>query len=232
MRNPKQDGSILFDCVPQSGKCPMNCNQCYFNRGYYRKTPFIDPDPSGIVRMNCGHDSNIERDKVIEAAAGYKHVFFNTSIPKFDFPGPVVFTANHDEERGYTTPPHPIPKNLMAIRLRVSSTNLGLIRFAIRDWSPVPIILTFMAYYDYRPETPLERAFDPKKNLSIGEFLVPLNETKNYVWKVRHTNSYWCAKQTFIDSVVEQYPGVHCCKQWCKDCGLCEKLYWEHIDGL
>ncbi len=154
MRNPKQAGSKLYDCVPQTGKCPIRCNQCYFNRGYYRETPFVDEDipENGIVRMNCGHDSNIEKDKVIAATAKYKHVFFNTSTPKFNFPGPVVFTANSEEERHYFLPPNPLPKNLMAIRLRVSSTNLELIRLAIESWKPVPIILTFMAYYDYRPE--------------------------------------------------------------------------------
>ena len=31
-RNPKMEGTHLFDCVPQEGKCPMNCNQCFFNR--------------------------------------------------------------------------------------------------------------------------------------------------------------------------------------------------------
>ncbi len=216
MRNIKQAGSNLYDCVPQAGKCPMQCNQCYFNRGYYRETPFADSDipEHGIVRMNCGHDSNLWRNKVLEAAAKYKHVFFNTSIPLFNFPGPVVLTANPDEEHCYTSPPKDIPDNLMAIRLRVSSTNLELIKRAIDAWKPVPIILTFMAYYDYCPEPYVTNI---------------IFETKNYEFRTRHTNSYWCPKQSFIDSVMKMFPDVLVCGQWCKDCGNCARLYWENI---
>ena len=53
----------------------------------------------GIVRMNCGNDSNNQRDLVIETAKRYQRYFFNTSIPRFDFPGPVVLTANPKEEQ-------------------------------------------------------------------------------------------------------------------------------------
>ena len=31
-RNPKQEGTNIFDCKPQTGKCPLNCNQCFYNR--------------------------------------------------------------------------------------------------------------------------------------------------------------------------------------------------------
>ena len=49
----------------------------------------------GIVRVNCGNDSNNQREHVILAStAEYPRRFFNTSIAKFDFPGPVVLTAN------------------------------------------------------------------------------------------------------------------------------------------
>ena len=44
--------------------------------------------------MNCGNDSNNQRELVIETAQRYKRFFFNTPIPRFDFPGPVVLTAN------------------------------------------------------------------------------------------------------------------------------------------
>jgi hypothetical protein len=108
-RNPKQEGSNLFDCRPQVGVCPNNCNQCFYNRpnAFYNNIdqPSI-PSPekvdTGIVRMNCGHDSNIERDLVIETSKQYKEVFFNTSIPNLDFPGPVVLTANPKEEESAT----------------------------------------------------------------------------------------------------------------------------------
>lgn len=223
MRNPKQDGSRLYDCVPQSGPCPMRCNQCYFNRGYYRETPFVDDVPDdAIVRMNCGHDSNIKRDLVIDTAKQYRNVFFNTSIPRFDFPSPVVFTANPDEEILARLPLHLIDiKNIMYIRLRVSNTNLGLIDEAVKAWYMVPIVLTFIAYYDYCPERII--ACNSRSDTA---------ETKNYEWKVRHVNSYWCAKEKFINSVIGRYwnkPNVFVCEKWCRDCRLCERFYLEFM---
>ena len=208
MRNPKQDGSRIYDCIPQAGKCPMQCNQCYFNRGYYRETPFVDDVPEdAVVRMNCGHDSNIERELVIETASRYKNVFFNTSIPRFDFPGPVVFTANPKEEVDWFRPKD--TENIMFIRLRVSSTNLELIDQAVEAWHKVPIVLTFMSYYSYAPEL-----------------------IDNYEWKVRHVNSYWCPTPRFIDSVMERYSNnVFVCGKWCKDCGNCQSFYKEFMDA-
>ena len=36
-RNPKQEGTPFFDCIPQIGPCPIGCNQCFYNRpgAYY-----------------------------------------------------------------------------------------------------------------------------------------------------------------------------------------------------
>ena len=105
-RNPKQEGTSYFDCIPQTGPCPIGCNQCFFNRpgAYYvplDQLPLV-PTPEevgdGIVRMNCGNDSNNQRDLVIATAQRYKHYFFNTSVRNLDFPGPVVLTANPREE--------------------------------------------------------------------------------------------------------------------------------------
>ena len=60
--------------------------------------PALDEVGDGIVRVNCGNDSNNQREHVIASTAQYPRRFFNTSIPKFDFPGPVVLTANPKEE--------------------------------------------------------------------------------------------------------------------------------------
>ena len=60
--------------------------------------PTLDEVGDGIVRINSGHDSNIGRDEVIRATEQYPRRFFNTSIAKFDFPAPVVLTANPREE--------------------------------------------------------------------------------------------------------------------------------------
>ena len=225
-RNPKQEGSNVWDCIPQVGPCPNNCNQCFYNRpeAFYVPidTPLI-PTPAevgnGIVRMNCGHDSNIQRDLVIETAKQYNHFFFNTSIPDFDFPGPVVLTANPDEEKSYVSPWNVLSKtnNLMFVRLRVSSSNLDLIRAAVRDWASVdiPVVLTFMAYYE-----------DDK---------VP--DKENYEWKVRHINSYYCPKESFIMDTLhkmKQIAGrnVTVCGRWCRDCRNCEMYYWRTLKHL
>ena len=225
-RNPKQEGSNMFDCKPQIGKCHMNCNQCFYNRegAFYIDInkplmPTLEEVGDGIVRVNCGHDSNIEREKVIKETEIYKHRFFNTSIPKFDFPAPVVWTANPKEEE-----PVPliynIPDNLMFIRLRVSSTNLKHIRSAVKSYAPtgISIVLTFMAYYDKEPEN-----------------------VEKYIWKKRHINSYWCPTREFMKEVLcemKKIEGrqVSLCSDLdayqCSACKNCETYYWQTIKHM
>lgn len=227
-RNPKQEGSSVFDCTPQRGPCPLKCNQCFYNRpgAFYvdihePHMPAAEEVGNGIMRVNSGHDSNIDRELVIAATDKYKYRFFNTSLPQFDFPGPVVYTANRHEEQGVRLLPYPAPDNLMFVRLRVSSTNLAHIRRAV-DWYAgklcVPVVLTFMAYYDGAPPT-----------------------EDGYEWKVRHVNSYWCARKTFILSVLRQEKAragrmVTMCgtpnSNWCRDCRNCETYYWLTIKHI
>ena len=66
--------------------------------------PTLEEVGDGIVRVNSGHDSNIGRDEVIRATEQYPRRFFNTSIAKFDFPAPVVLTANPKEEEPVAQP--------------------------------------------------------------------------------------------------------------------------------
>lgn len=225
-RNPKQVGSNVYDCKPQVGKCPLNCNQCFYNRpdAFYvdidkPHMPTVEEVGNGIMRVNCGHDSNIERQKVIKETEIYKHRFFNTSIPKFDFPAPVVYTANPKEGLPAKLLRDP-PPNLMFVRLRVSATNLRHVYYATGHYAErgVPVVLTFMAYYDKEPKT----------------------KTK-YEWKKRHINSYWCAKREFIQYVVETAKWdcgrlVSLCggldSQWCRNCRNCETYYWQTIKHM
>jgi hypothetical protein len=230
IRNPKQVGTNLFDCIPQSGKCPRDCSQCFFNReGFYTETPSV-PTPEevgdGIVRMNCGHDSNLERELVIETAAQYKHAFFNTSIPTFDFPGPVVFTANpREEEPAQLVKP---PRNLMFVRLRVSGTNLKHIDRAVHYtvWQ-VPVVLTFMSYYDQEP------AVDVVEVNLFGR-LGSLQASECYVWKTRHINAYHCPTVEFMRVVLRRYADnrlVSMCgslaNPYCANCMNCDAYYWQ-----
>ncbi len=229
-QNPKLEGTPLYDCIPQTGTCPVGCNQCYFNRpnAYYYPIdqlpliphPLVVSKNGGIVKMNCGHDSNIYQHKVIAAAEQYKHVFFNTSIPKLDFPGPVVFTANPKEERAayYLDV---IPDNLMFVRLRTSGTNLHWIDDAVCYYTAfdIPVVITMMAYYTESPPV-------------VGD--IGLHTEDCYVWQKRFINSYWCPTEAFKRVVMRRYQNnrsVSLCgtltSNWCRDCRNCESYYWQ-----
>ncbi len=223
--NPKQAGSNLIDCKPQKGKCPVGCFDCFYNRpgAFYTDiskaiNPTIKDAKNKIVRVNSGHDSNIQRSLVIRSTNKYKHRFFNTSISKFDFPAPVVYTANPKEELPVTFL-RKVPNNLMFVRLKVSATNLmhvfnGVEAFAVN--LNIPVVLTFMAYYTKDP----------------GPW---------YEWKVRHINSYWCPRRPFVEDVVQRAKliagrMVTMCGTFgsnlCKDCGNCETYYWQTLKHL
>jgi hypothetical protein len=236
VRNPKQEGTPIWDSIPQVGSCPIGCSQCFYNRpgAYYVPIdkPHI-PTPEevgdGIVRMNCGNDSNNRRDLVIETAKKYQRFFFNTSIPRFDFPGPVVLTANPKEEewdhytlpafhRGWTGP----KRNLMFVRLRTSTTNLPLVDRAVHAWTRarVPVVLTFMAYYEHVPAVPQEIA------TAVGG--------PCYEWKVRHINSYYCPTKAFMQYVMSRYDHnrlVSMCSSiessYCRACRNCETYFLQ-----
>lgn len=208
----------------------MGCNQCFYNRPGAFYSPIEEPifpdmfeiGEKGIVRVNSGHDSNLEKDFVIESTKKYPRKFYNTSIPKVDFPAPVVFTANRYEEDPPFSPlsfPWEDLKNIMAIRLRVSSTNLNWIDLGVIQWAKgmgIPVILTFMAYYTHEPA-----------------------DKRKYEWKVRHINSYWCPKKDFMVEVLKREKEiggdlVHACgieTGYCKDCGNCERLYNQIMES-
>ena len=241
VRNPKQEGTPFWDCIPQIGPCPMNCNQCFYNRpgAYYvpidkPHVPTPEEVGDGIVRMNCGNDSNNQRNLVIETAQKYKRFFFNTSIAKFGFPGPVVLTANPKEEEwdSYHLPMWHLDDwfspadNLMFVRLRTSSTNLYLIDKAVSMWTEagVPVVITFMAYYDHEPAVP------PEVRAAVGEC---------YEWKVRHINSYWCPTKDFMRYVMKRYRDnrlVAMCGSiesgYCRNCRNCETYYLQTMKRL
>jgi len=239
-RNPKQEGTPFFDCIPQIGPCPIGCNQCFYNRpgAYYvpidqPHVPTPEEVGDGIVRMNCGNDSNNQRDLVIETAKRYQRYFFNTSIPRFDFPGPVVLTANPKEEQeaGYAMPNRhgdnwrSPATNLMFVRLRTSATILALVDKAVAAWTAaqVPVVITFMAYYDHEPRVPADLLFNGRC----------------YEWRVRHINSYWCPTKEFMQWVMSRYAGnrlVSMCSSinsaYCRDCRNCESHYLQTIKRL
>lgn len=237
-QNPKLVGSNLHDCKTQVGPCPLNCNQCFYNRpgAFYcdiNKThiPSKRAVGDGIVRMNCGHDSNYKRSEVIRQAKKYNHAFYNTSIPQFDFPGPVVFTANprEEEDNGFLYNKGHYD-NLMFVRLRVSASNLTHIEDLVSIWTEemqVPIVLTFMAYYE---DDALQKVLEEVPEAQVY-----------YEWKVRHINSYYCPTKQFKKTVMKRMKKiggrlVTMCgtldSNLCVDCKNCETYYWQTMKHL
>ncbi len=236
IRNPKQEGSNLYDCRPQTGSCPIGCNQCFYNRPRAYYTDISEPnmpDPvevgTGIVRMNCGHDSNLERELVIASAGQYRNFFFNTSIANYNFPGPVVLTINccEEEPKRAIMPPITIPQNLMFVRIRASASNLGDVHRLVTDWlmSDVPIVITFMAYYD---DAVYHKMLTKKHAFYAGV-------EKLYEYKTRHINKYWCPTREMKIRTMKSLNAEHnrlltMCgtfdSNYCKDCGNCESYYW------
>ena len=255
IRNPKQEGSNILDCRPQTGPCPIDCNQCFYNRpeAFYvdiNKFNILaqeEVEDHHIVRMNSGHDSNFQRDLVIETAQKYRRYFFNTSIPNFDFPGPVVFTANPKEEEPALTPLSNawpsryrlwVPENIMFVRLRISASNLQLVKLAIKAWTDlqIPIVLTFMAYYEREALDATICDIDAK---TLNKFSVAKSDY--YTWKTRHINSYYCPTKEFIAYVLKEMKMVGgrlvtLCgtldSNYCRDCKNCENYYYQTVKQI
>lgn len=234
--NPKLRDSGMISCIPQSRPCPNECADCFFQSGRSYLEPLEENLPhvptremahGRVVCMNDGNDSNVDRDIVIPVAACYEDVFFNTSIPQFDFPGPVVLTINpgrHTDEEfrvgrvhEYTMQGVVIPQNLMFVRVRTNTWNLDTVEEAVRFYTsllpkPVPVVLTFMAYY----ETP-----------------IPKQERVHYEWRERMLNSYWAIKNTSWRMIMQRFadnPLVYSCghegiSTLCKHCGNCLREY-------
>lgn len=215
MDNPKLAGSNIIDCIPQTGECPIGCAECFYNGGRFYRTldESLLPDPAQtigkVVRMNSGHDSNLEREKVIRVAMRYPDFFFNTSIPRFDFPGPVVFTCNGKRPLLVQCPP-----NVMFVRIRTNSWDLEEQDRLVEHYlgQDVPVVLTFMRYYSQ------EAVMRPE----------------DYLWGKSILNDYWKPKTETILSILGRYKGkgIRMCgtavSSLCVDCRNCELLYWEH----
>jgi len=215
--NEKIVGSSIVEAIPQDPPCPLGCPECFYNRDPQPKYLPSDDEARGkIVRVNSGNDSNVDREMVIEATKHYRHKFYNTSVPRFDFPGPVVFTCNARSAR-YAA----ITRNLMAVRLLANTWNLeeqkDLALYYAR--AGVPILVTFMRYWTHVPEFP-----------------------DDYYYAKHIRNSYWCLRpEKKIDIMTTLYKHLYlncgrsfvlkmCGTPWsekCLACRNCEYLYWR-----
>lgn len=225
--NPKLAGTKIVDCIPQTGECPNLCSECFYNGGRFFRTleePWM-PDLADaiyrglIVRVNSGHDSNFFKELVLRETLKYPRKFFNTSVPNFDFPAPVVFTCNGGKD-GKLKLVEP-RENLMFVRVRVDSWDMETVRQAIDHYLKkygIPVVLTFMRYYD---------------GAKIPEAAKP-----DYEWKKHLINEYYCLKPEAMLRIMAVFKGtgVRTCgtpvSSNCVDCRNCELLYWECIRGM
>ena len=171
--------------------------------------PTLEEAKGKIVRVNSGHDSNIQRQWVLDATARYPRRFYNTSIPRFDFPAPVVFTCNGPRLFLVSTPP-----NVMFVRVRTCSWNLDEVDRAIEFYQigqGRQVVLTFMRYYN-------------------SEAVV---QAGDYEWRKSVLNDYWCPRPETIVRILGRYKGtgVRMCgtsvSSPCVDCRNCEFFYWQ-----
>ena len=195
--NPKTKGSGIFAVIPQQGRCPNNCKHCFFqghNRSFLKpieeNTPNMLPIEESrcrVIRINDGNDSNHQRELVINSTWMYNMRFFNTAIPKDleGFPGPVVVTINPGKMTDsdfYKL--DPIPKNLMFVRIRTNMWNINtVVRPAVEYYTSkeVPVVLTFMAYYQEGDEMP--------DDIKIQSFRYKRRLEQAYIFRKRTLNS-------------------------------------------
>lgn len=227
IENPKTKDSGILCCIPQTGTCPMKCSDCFFQSGRSFLEPLDENLPNMpkeeqalglVVRVNDGNDSNNQRDLVIDKTEIYSDKFYNTSIPKDleGFDAPVVLTINPAKmtDIRYHALPDPIPQNLMFVRIRTDMWNLNLVSEAVDYYTErdVPVVLTFMAYFN-----------DP----------VPVDYRKFYEFKKRTLNSYYVIKYEAWKKAMAMFetnPLVHSCSGpnnfKCKNCGTCIREYY------
>jgi len=220
--NPKLEGSNLVDCVPQTGTCPMGCLECFYNsRDWYRdrnipQIPTLDEAKGKVVRVNSGNDSNIDRENVIKVASRYDDFFFNTSVPMFEFPGPIVFTVNgRGDDKSFLVSKKEC-KKFMFVRFRLNLWNLDEADKVVAHYTALgtPVVMTFMRYSD-------------KKNIQPAHL-------RSYKWEKHILSEYYMLKKKKVVEVMGRWkenPLVKKCgsleSDFCRDCGNCYNLYFE-----
>ena len=237
IENPKTKGSGIICCIPQVGRCPNGCEDCFFQSGRSYLEPLgenlpnmpVWPNLRGrVVRVNDGNDSNVQRETVIQETATMDEKFYNTAIPKDidKFPGPVVLTVNPGKmtDEGLHKV-EPIPPNLMFVRVRTNTWNERLVNDAVNHYAAkgVPVVLTFMAYFDTADKIPSHCRYD-------------------YTLRTRTLNEYWAITHAAWCQVMATYrinPLVHSCGtegvsggSACRHCGNCLREYFATMERM
>ena len=244
IENPKTKGSGIFAVIPQQGRCPNNCKHCFFQghgRSYLKpieentpNMPTLQQTIGRVVRVNDGNDSNLYKYLVKDSVKFYPQKFFNTSIPKNleFFEDPVVLTINPAEmtdKEFYKL--NPIPKNLMFVRIRTNMWNIhDVVIPAVKYYTDreVPVVLTFMAYYDTDDKVPEEI---PEVYLHCYEFR---KRTLNCYYAI--TTNAW----EMIMSLFKYNHWVYSCSKIegekgtykCHRCGNCLREYFYTMEKM
>jgi len=235
--NPKTKGSGIMCAIPHAEKCPLNCDDCYFQSGRSFLEPLEENLPNmpsssfenmqhRVFRINDGNDSSIKQEYVMKMSAPYQMKFYNTSIPTHleTFDAPVVLTVNPREFTDHDFfDVLKVPKNLMFVRVRTNTWNLrSVVKPAVKYYTEqeVPVVLTFMAYFKTNPKI-----------------------QKDYVWRKRTLNSYWAITTEAWERVMEKFKynkWVHSCGKiegekgdtHCRFCGNCLREYFATMERM
>jgi len=235
VENPKTKGSGIICCIPHKGKCPNECEDCFFQSGRSYLEPLGENLPNMpdfedtvgmVLRVNDGHDSSFDIDMVMEATAGYCWKFYNTSIPSHlhRFDAPVVLTVNPGpmtDEGFHQVIGESAYRNLMAVRVRTNTRNRRVVDLAVQWYTArkVPVILTFMAYF----KTPILKTY-----------------AADYVFRKRTLNSYHAITTAAWRRVMKRYQDnnlVYSCgiegekgTPLCMHCGNCLRTYFAAME--
>lgn len=226
-------GSGMLAAIPQKGRCPNNCDDCFYQSGRSflepldentPNMPTIEMSKNRVIRINDGNDSNNNQALVISKTKQFTMKFYNTSIPKNleVFDAPVVLTINPGNFTDISFHKlDPIPKNLMFVRIRTNMWNLDSVVYpAIMYYQKreIPIVLTFMAYFD-----------NPEK--------IPEDFADSYVFRKRTLNSYYAITTKAWEEIMDVFrynKWVYSCGRiegekgdtHCRFCGNCLREYF------
>jgi hypothetical protein len=211
MENPKTKGSGIICCIPQTGICPNKCKDCFFQSG----RSYLEP-----------LDDNLPNMPSVEKAEGHKDKFYNTAIAKNieKFDAPVVLSVNPADltDKDFHAL-DPVPANLMFVRARTNIWNAtaespSLVDRIVDYYTSrkVPVILTFMAYF----EQPIPEEYE-----------------KYYTFRKRTLNSYHAITTAGWDMIMSRYKYnllVYSCSEIegelgnfkCERCGNCLREYY------
>jgi hypothetical protein len=231
--NPKTKGSGIVCCIPQRGRCPIGCEDCFFQGGRSYLEPLNERTPNlpplkdteyTVVRVNDGNDSDHQRGLVLERTQLYRHKFYNTSVSRDleGFGAPVVLTVNPGKlTDGCAHLLEEVPPNLMFVRFRANTWNTSLLIDVIKHYEPrrVPVVLTFIAYYTHE---------------------IPEQHQRWYTFRKRVQNPSWVITQDgwhFVRGPYRDYPWVRTCGlsadvHECRFCGTCLREYFATAERL